>query len=151
MIHDLFDAMRKHNATLVAERIFSAYSDFTKSKSPFKQLIDIVQIVRYEYGLTKTPIIPFGDNVRKRYQEWMFEKNKNKQGERGAGSQPFTPKQMQWLEMIRDHIAMNGCIEPNSFYLGSFAEKGGALTFFADFGNEKGMAIIDELNELLVA
>ena len=151
MIHDLFDAMRKHNATLVAERIFSAYSDFTKSKSPFKQMIDIVQIVRYEYGLTKTPIIPFGDNVRKRYQEWMFEKNKNKQGERGAGSQPFTPKQMQWLEMIRDHIAMNGCIEPNSFYLGSFAEKGGALTFFADFGNEKGMAIIDELNELLVA
>lgn len=151
MVHDLFDAMKRFNATLVAERVYNAYSDFTKSKSPFKQLIDIVQIVRYEYGLSKAPIIPFADSVRLKYKEWTFNKNKNKQGERGTGSQPFTPQQLHWLELIRDFISINGNVDYGDFDRGLLSNNGGVVAFFNDFGNDKAQSVIEELNEYLIA
>lgn len=149
MIDDLYKRMLRYNSTLQPPIIFSAYEEKTKNKSMFKELVDIIQIIRYEWGQT-TALTPFADEVRARYKDWIFSKNKNKGGERGAASEPFTPEQLKWLEMIRDYIAKNANLEPQALESGIFKKNGGAAKYCRLFG-DKWETIIDELNYTLVA
>jgi len=62
----------------------------------------------------------------------------------------FTPEQLRWLEMIRDHIAANLSIEPNDFEYAPFSQQGGLGKVHQLFG-DKLNTIIEELNETLAA
>jgi hypothetical protein len=68
----------------------------------------------------------------------------------GAGASRFTPEQMKWLEMIRDHIAANLGIEPDDFEYAPFSQNGGLGKVHQLFG-DKLNTIIEELNETLAA
>ena len=57
--------------------VFSAYSDMTRKSTVLKELVDIIQIIKYEWGQIPE-IYPFADMVRTRYKEWIFERNANK-------------------------------------------------------------------------
>ena len=146
MIEELYDAMKKKSAALTDKRIFAAYE--SKGKSLLQKAIDIIQVVRFEYGQI-AQIEPLENSVRRKYQKWIFNANKNKDGERGSGSEPFTAEQMKWLEMIRDHIAINGGMEIEDLELSSFAKIGGTLKYCQLFGN-KSEEIISELNAALM-
>lgn len=148
-IKELYDRMLEFNSTLEKNLLFSAYSDYTRKNTALKQLVDIIQIIKYEWKMIPE-IYPFEDLVRKNYKDWIFERNQNKQGSRGAGSEPFTPEQMQWLELIRDYIAVNASISPLAMRSGKFAELGGPMKFVRVFGSEA-ETIIDELNSKLAA
>ena len=62
----------------------------------------------------------------------------------------FTPEQNQWLELIRDYIAINAGITPADMRSGKFLEMGGGAKFVKLFGS-KANAILTELNYTLQA
>lgn len=150
MIHELYSRMAEYNRALNETMLLAAYEDQTKKKTMLKELMDIIQIVRYEWKQIDE-LVPYADRVRLRYRDWLFEKNKNKEGgRRGAGNIPFTAEQLVWLEMIRDFIAKNGSIEPEDFDYGDFLANGGFDRFYSLF-RDKYEIIIKELNEALAA
>ena len=149
MIHQLYFRMTEHNRALNETIIFAAYEDRTKKKSMFRELMDIIQVIRYEWKQI-SDLVPYADRVRLKYKDWLFEKNKNKGGARGADTVPFTAEQLSWLEMIRDFIAKNGSIEPEDFDYGDFLVNGGFDKFYSLF-KDKYEIIINELNEALAA
>lgn len=141
--------MDKFDKALQQDFVFSAYEDYTKKKTVLKELVDIIQIIRYEWGQT-SELIPFADGVKLRYRDWLFEKNKNKAGVRGTDGSPFTPEQLTWLEMIKNYIAKNASFQPEALEVGVFKKNGGAARYLRLFGNEW-ENIINELNSALVA
>ena len=88
--------------------------------------------------------------VKTRYKEWIFERNANKGGVRGAGTTPFTEEQMKWLEMIRDYIAINASFHVDALKSGEFNKLGGTAKYYSLFGSQW-KDIIIELNQKLVA
>jgi type I restriction enzyme R subunit len=85
---------------------------------------------------------PFYSQVRANFQKWTLSKN--------AGNIHFTDEQMEWLHMIRDHIAASLSIEPDDLELSPFDRKGGLGRFYEVFGDNY-EAILHELNIELVA
>lgn len=144
MIHDLFDKMKEFNASLTQQNVFIAYREMTKSKAAFKQLADIIQIIKYEWKYIEE-LTPFADEVRSRFKKWVFEKN-----QKSNSNNPFTEEQMQWLRLIRDHIAANASVSTGSLKMGQFAQMGGTMKFFRLFGNNC-TELLNELNIALVA
>ena len=80
-------------------------------------------------------------------------------GEGGLDLPRFTPEQIRWLEIIRDHIATclraarkqaNLSIERDDFEYSPFAQEGGLGKVHQIFG-DKLNTIIEELNETLAA
>ena len=145
MIHDLFDKLREFNASLTQQNIFIAYHSFTKSKQAFKQLADIIQIIRYEWHQI-SELTPFAEGVHARFKAWVFEKNRNT----SESNRPFTEEQMQWLRLIRDHIAVNASISIDAIKMGQFHQLGGVVKFYRLFGNNC-KELLNELNIELVA
>lgn len=148
-IKELYDRMMEYNSNLEKDLLFSAYSEQTKKNTTLKQLIDIIQIIKYEWKQIPE-IYPFADLVRKNYKEWIFERNQNKKGARGASNEPFSPEQMQWLELIRDYIAVNASFPMSALQYGEFSNRGGGQKFYMLF-REQGEVIVNEMNYKLAA
>lgn len=144
MIHDLFDKMKAFNASLTQQNVFIAYREMTKSKAAFKQLADIIQVIKYEWKYIEE-LTPFADEVRGRFKKWVFEKN-----QKSNSNNPFTEEQMEWLRLIRDHIAANASISIASLKIGQFAQMGGTAKFVKLFGSTC-KELLNELNIALVA
>ena len=62
----------------------------------------------------------------------------------------FTPEQLAWLNLIRDHIATSLSIEPEDFDYAPFNQRGGLGKAHQLFG-EQLPKLLDELNEVLAA
>ena len=62
----------------------------------------------------------------------------------------FTEEQLEWLAMIRDHIATSLEIEKDDFELAPFHKKVVLAKVYTLFGEDLDK-ILDELNEVLVA
>ena len=61
-----------------------------------------------------------------------------------------TPSKVEWLRMIKDHIAASLTIEPEDFGYAPFSDRGGRLRAARLFGPEL-PALLDELNKELAA
>ena len=90
--------------------------------------------------MTNLPPLPMG--------EGWGEGNRHSGGSRNPAS--FTPEQVKWLKMIRDHIAANLSIEPDDFEYAPFAQEGGFGRVHQLF-DDRLNAFIDELSEMLAA
>ena len=66
------------------------------------------------------------------------------------GTTGFTEEQMEWLRLVKDHIAVSLSIEPEDLELNPFDRKGGLGRFYEVFG-EGYQKILDEMNIELVA
>jgi len=94
-------------------------------------------------ALEQQPVLaPFAESVDARFNEWLMDKAK-------AGV-TFTPEQLAWLNLIRDHIATSLSIEPEDLELSPFNQRGGLGKAHQLFGNDLNR-ILDELNLTLVA
>ena len=83
------------------------------------------------------------DTVRRNFQNWMLNRHC------GAGEK-FTEEQMDWLRMIRDHIATSFTIERDDLEMAPFDGKGGLGQMYQLFGD--GMdEVMTEMNEALAA
>ena len=105
------------------------------------QLTDLISIIRFEMGYADQ-LTPFADKVNYNFMQWTLRHN--------AGPVHFTEEQMEWLRLIKDHIAVSLSIEPADLDLSPFDQKGGLGRFYDIFGDsyEK---ILYEMNLELVA
>lgn len=145
MIKELYDIIANPPHSFTLQRLWSSYyvRDNEKINKPIDlKLMDIISIIRYELGQIDT-LSPFDSSVRQKFKEWVFKKNSEQQ-------QKFTDEQVEWLQMIRDHICMSSSIETDDLELPPFEAKGGLGKFYQLFGNQY-LNIINELNVALVA
>ena len=69
---------------------------------------------------------------------------------RNAGAVHFSEEQMEWLRLIKDHIAVSLSIEPEDLDLNPFDRRGGLGRFYEVFGAQY-KEILAEMNIELVA
>ena len=85
---------------------------------------------------------PFADRVNYNFMQWTLKRN--------AGAVHFTEEQMEWLRLIKDHIATSLSIEPEDLDLNPFDGKGGLGRFYDVFGDTYEQ-LLHEINIELVA
>jgi len=144
-IEQLARSIEKPPYGLTSEQVWKAYEQLEKSKvrgaGPQRLLTDIISLVRFAMGRTGL-LQPFAETASQRFDRWLEEQKK-------AG-RTFTDEQLEWLKMIRDHIATSLEIEKEDFELAPFHKKGGLAKVYKLFGEELDK-ILEELNEVLVA
>jgi type I restriction enzyme R subunit len=145
MIKELHEKLMASPYGLTAERLWESYyvrnPGAVKGRSSVRMLTDIVSLIRFELGYA-SQLAPYADTVNYNFMRWTLAKN--------AGNIHFTEEQMNWLRMIKDHIATSLSIEPEDLELSPFDEKGGLGRFYQLFGNGY-LDVLKEINEALVA
>lgn len=138
----LYEKLRSKGVTV--ERLWDCYAikkpDKVK-KGIMAQLADLISIIRFEMGYA-AQLSPFADKVNYNFMQWTLKRN--------AGAVHFTEEQMEWLRMIKDHIASSLSILPEDLDLTPFDKKGGLLAFYDAFGGQY-EEILQEMNVELVA
>ena len=139
----LYQKLRGKGVTI--ERLWDCYvikkPDKVKGSSTLRQLADLVSMIRFEMGQADS-LQPFADKVNYNFQQWTFRRN--------AGAVHFTPEQMEWLQLVKDHIATSLSIQTEDLDLSPFDRKGGLGRFYEVFGDQY-EAILTEMNRELVA
>jgi len=127
-----------------ADKSLPSSAIFAKSavkKNPVVRFADLVSLVRF--ALEQQPVLaPFADSVSERFSEWLMDKAKS--------GFVFTPEQLTWLTLIRDHIATSLSIEADDFDYSPFSQQGGLGKAWQLFGDQL-PTILEELNGVLVA
>jgi len=144
-IKQLADAIKKPPYKLTPELLWHAYEQLESSKvrgaGPQKLLTNIVSLIRFAVGRSDV-LEPFSETVDRRFDYWLSV-------QKGLGRE-FTPEQMLWLKMIKDHIATSLTIGVDDFELPPFTQKGGAVRANTVFQQQLDK-ILEELNKELVA
>lgn len=139
----LYQKLRSKGVTI--ERLWDCYvikkPDKVRGSSTLRQLADLVSMIRFEMGQADS-LQSFADKVNYNFQQWTFRRN--------AGAVHFTPEQMEWLQLVKDHIATSLSIQTEDLDLSPFDRKGGLGRFYEVFG-EQYEAILTEMNRELVA
>jgi type I restriction enzyme R subunit len=156
-VKELADAIEKPPYLWNESQLWNAYAALEKSKvkgaSGKRILTDLVSLVRFAIH-QDNELIPFPERVNANFKAWLATQQPKVpsplQGEGEGGGRSFTPEQIRWLEMIRDHIAANLSIEPDDFEYAPFSQQGGLGKVHQLFG-DKLNTIIEELNETLAA
>ncbi|MEW5942758.1 MAG: type I restriction-modification enzyme R subunit C-terminal domain-containing protein [Pseudomonadota bacterium] len=168
-VKELADAIEKPPYLWNESQLWNAYAALEKSKvkgaSGKRILTDLVSLVRFAIH-QDNELIPFPERVNANFKAWLATQRIAPSPQRGEGTTTsplpqgegrgeggvsrFTPEQLKWLEMIRDHIAANLGIEPDDFEYAPFSQHGGLGKVHQLFG-DKLNAMIEELNETLAA
>ena len=138
----LYEQLKAQNITI--ERLWECYAIKKPEKvrrGTVAQLTDLISIIRFEMGYADN-LTPFADRVNYNFMQWTLRRN--------AGAVHFTDEQMEWLRLIKDHIATSLSIEPEDLDLSPFDRKGGLGRFYDVFGSQY-EAILQEMNVELVA
>jgi len=138
----LYEKLKSKGITV--ERLWDCYAIKKPEKvkrGTMAQLADLISIIRFEMGYTEN-LAPFADRVNYNFMQWTLRRN--------AGAVHFTDEQMEWLRLVKDHIAVSLSIEPTDLDLNPFDCKGGLGRFYEVFG-ENYEAILMEMNIELVA
>ena len=130
---------------MTPELVWQAYEQLEQSKvkkaGVQKLLTDIISLIRFTIG-EDTILEPFPETVNRRFADWLA-----RQKETGLS---FNSEQMEWLQMIKEHIGTSVKVTVDDFELTPFQEKGGAIKASKVFGQQLDK-LLEELNEVLVA
>ncbi|MBR2130939.1 MAG: hypothetical protein IJ955_00125, partial [Oscillospiraceae bacterium] len=139
----LYEKLKEQGVTI--DRLWDCYAikkpDKVRGKSTMHQLADLISIIRFEMGYGDN-LQPFAETVNYNFMRWTLKRN--------AGAVHFTDEQMEWLRLIKDHIAVSLSIEPDDLDLNPFDRRGGLGRFYEVFGAQY-EAILAEMNIELVA
>ena len=143
-----YDMIKELSETLVADKpslaplqVWQAYEDLEKVQGkPGKELVALVALLRRVAGIDGE-LRSWESTVAKNFQDWIFSRH--------AGSgEKFNEEQMEWLRMIRDHIASSVHVSMEDLDRTPFDANGGRGKMWQLFGD--GMNdIMDEMNEKL--
>jgi type I restriction enzyme, R subunit len=144
MIKSVLDTLKSDRPKLAPLRVWRAYAllDEYKGENPANELTAIVALIRRVCGLDEK-LSPYADTVKRNFQTWIMNRHS------GAG-QKFNDEQMEWLRMIRDHIATSIHIERDDLDMAPFDAKGGLGKMYQLFG-ESIDTVLHEMNEALAA
>ena len=142
-IKELANALQKIPYNLTPELVWLAYQQLEKSKvkaaGPQKLLTNIISLVRFAAG--KADVLePFSTVVDYRFTDWLIKQQ--------VLGKHFTPEQIEWLNMIKQHITTSLNVGIDDFELSPFNQKGGAVKAYQLFGKELNKTI-EELNTVL--
>ena len=144
-IKELAAAISRPPMRLTPERVWSAYEALDSSRvrgHGGKLDADLVRLIRYTLQ-QDDELVPFEEVVRFRFDQWVQEQE--------STGRKFTPEQMRWLMMVRDHISASMSFDPTEDYdFPPFSEEGGATAAYQLFGKDLNK-VVEELNEALVA
>ena len=139
----LYEKLKAQGITI--DRLWDCYAiakpDRVRGRSTIHQLADLIAMIRFEMGYGDN-LQPFAETVNYNFKQWIFRRN--------AGAVHFTEEQMEWLRLVKDHIAVSLSIEPEDLELNPFDRKGGLGRFYEVFG-EQYEEILAEMNIELVA
>jgi len=141
-LKSLYEKLKAQGVTI--ERLWECYAIKRPEKvrrGTVSQLTDLISIIRFEMGYADN-LAPFADRVNYNFMQWTLRRN--------AGNLHFTDEQMEWLRLIKDHIAVSLSIEAEDLDLSPFDRKGGLGRFYELFGNQY-QAVLYEMNIALVA
>lgn len=142
-LKQLAETIQKPPRNWESEELWRAYELLDKSKvrgSGGKIITDLVSLIRFALQ-QETELRPFADQVRDRYDHWLASQQNGRR---------FTPEQLEWLALIRDHIAGSLAIEPDDFDYVPFNQRGGLGKAHQLFGPDL-PKLLNELNEVLAA
>jgi type I restriction enzyme R subunit len=141
----LAEAIKAPPRAWTPERLWKAYETLDRSRvrsaAPQRLLTDIVSLVRFALHQDHE-LVPFADQVRERFDRWLATQK--------AGGKLFTPEQVRWLGMIRDHVAQSLEVDAADFDLSPFAQEGGLAKAVQVFGKDF-KPLLTALNEALAA
>ena len=114
MMKDLLERLREDRPRLAPLTVWRAYEhlDDYKGGSPLSELTALVALVRRVCGLDEA-LTRHSDRVRRNFQTWVLNRHA------GAGEK-FSEEQMDWLRMIRDHLATSFTIERDDLEMAPF-------------------------------
>ncbi len=146
MIEELHETLQRPPLMLTTEKLWSAYARVQESQvrgsGVRRQLTDLVSLIRFALGM-EDELRPFADSVDKRFADWVFRHNARR-------ATAFTPEQMEWLRLVKDHIASSCRIERDDFDYAQLAGKGGLQKAWTVFDGQLD-ELLAEMNEELVA
>ena len=145
-IRELTQALTASPWHLSTAEVWQAYKRLDASKvagEPVdRMLTEVISLVRFATGQADR-LEPFRAVANSRFELWL--------GRQKKAGKSFTDEQLDWLRLIRDHIAANAAAgiddlkeEPG------FTDKGGLIKARQLFGAELD-GVLDELNGALVA
>ena len=144
-IKELHASIKAPPRSWTPERIWAAYQSIDENKvrgaSAERRLTDLVSLVRYALN-QDDELVPYSDRVDARFGNWIAQ-------QQNSGTN-FSDEQLEWLVMIKDHVAQSLEMDIDDFSLTPFAEEGGLGRAGQVFGKEL-RPLIDELNEVLAA
>lgn len=133
MLEELHQALSKPPLLLTTEKLWSAYERLNhsnnqgnqqatsknknKTVNSQRQLTDIISLIRFAIGLD-SELKPFAEQVDAKFKKWIFRHNAQR-------STAFSDQQMQWLRLIKEHIASSCAIERDDFDYSPFSDQGG--------------------------
>jgi type I restriction enzyme R subunit len=144
LIRQVLDKLKADKPKLAPLRVWQAYRqlDDYKGAQPISELTALVALIRRVCGMDEK-LSTFDDTVRRNFQNWVMKHH-------SGGGDKFNEEQMDWLRMIRDHVANSFHIERDDLEMSPFDGQGGLGKMYQLFG-AKMDALLDELNEVLVA
>ncbi len=144
MIKELMEKLRLEKPMLAPNYVWNAYAaiEHVKSTQPKDQLTALVSLIRRACGIDKE-LMPFDKTINENFQNWIFKQNAGQHNR-------FTPEQMDWLRMIKDHVVSSYHIALDDLDYTPFDSQGGRGKMYQLFGNDMNK-IINELNEVLAA
>lgn len=144
-IKALAEAIKAPPRSWTPERLWRAYEllerDKVRGASGQRLLTDIVSLIRFATH-KDVELVPYDDQVRERFENWL--------AQQGNRARPLSQEQVNWLEMMRDHIATSLEIQLDDLDYAPFAEAGGLGRAVQVFGSGL-REVIGELNEVLAA
>jgi type I restriction enzyme R subunit len=144
MIKEVMEKLKLEKPLLAPDYVWNAYATLenVKSKQPKDELTALVSLIRRACGIDGE-LKPFDKTINENFQNWIFKQNAGQHNR-------FTPEQMEWLRMIKDHVVSSYHIELDDLDYTPFDAHGGLGGMHQLFGKET-EEIINELNEVLAA
>ncbi len=145
ILKELEQKLRENHAAWTEDRLWEAFKatapQRVKGRSHAGRFADLVALVGF--ALEQQPVLePFAESVRRRFDSWLAQKAR-------AGI-VFSPDQLAWLELIRDHVATSLSIDSDDFGYAPFNQRGGLGKAHQLFGPQL-PTLLEELNEALAA
>ena len=144
MAQELLEKLKQDKPMLAPMYVWDAYCtvENIKTNRPLSELAALVSLVRHACGIDKK-LSAFDSIVNANFQRWILRQN-------AGNHKRFTPEQVEWLRMIKEHIISSYHLDLDDLDYTPFDARGGRGKMYQLFGDEM-MKIIEELNEVLVA
>jgi type I restriction enzyme R subunit len=144
MISEVLKKLKTDKPALAPMRIWNAFEQLenVKGRNPANELTALVALIRRVTGIDKQ-LTSYHETVYRNFKDWIFKTHS------GSGTK-FNEEQMEWLRMIRDHVATSIHFDTEDLNYSPFDKYGGIGKMYKLFGKEMNK-VIEEMNEELVA
>ncbi len=144
MIQEVFEKLTFEKPLLAPDYVWEAYKalENVNSVQPKDELTALVSLIRRVCGIDQE-LKAFDSTIDENYRKWIFKQNAGQHNR-------FTPAQLDWLRMLKEHVISSYHIEVEDLDFTPFDARGGRGKMYQLFGNEMN-GIMNELNEVLVA